>query len=104
MSKVQVFNLKSMSVQPYEHREKNVFFQAKEFKTRLIELPPEGEMPPCEMRTYVVFYALAGSAEIWVDEEKFTLEEGHCLITQPATLKMRTTIGVRILGLQIEKS
>ena len=102
MAKVQVFNLKSMSVQPYEHREKNVFYQTKEFKARLIELPPKGEMPPCEMSSYVLFYGLAGLAEIRVGEEIFILKEGQCLIAEPATLTMRTAHGVRILGIQIE--
>ena len=36
---MQVFNLKTMKSYPYEDRHKNVFYKAKEFKTRIIELP-----------------------------------------------------------------
>jgi len=42
---MQVFNLKAMKSHPYEERDKNVFYKANEFKTRIIELPPNGEMP-----------------------------------------------------------
>jgi quercetin dioxygenase-like cupin family protein len=100
----QIFDLKTMTAHPYEQREKNVFFQAKEFKARLIELPPGGEIPPCEMSSYVVFCVIAGSTEIVVEGEKFTLKEGQCLITEPATLTMHTVDGVKILGIQIEKA
>ena len=44
---MQAFNLKIMKSHPYEERDKNVFYKANEFKTRIIELLPGGEMPTC---------------------------------------------------------
>jgi quercetin dioxygenase-like cupin family protein len=98
---MQVFDLYSMNVHPYAERAKNVFYQTEEFKTRLIELPAGGEMPTCEMASHVIFYVLAGSAEVTVNQEQVTLQEGACLISEPATFTMRTATGVKILGVQI---
>ncbi len=50
----EVYDLKTMVVHPYQEREKNVFYQAKEFKVRIIQLPPGGAMPPCEMKSHVI--------------------------------------------------
>ena len=101
---MQVFDLETMMSYPYEERDKNVFYKAEEFKTRIIELPSGGEMPTCEMASYVMFYVLEGEAEVTVNSEKATIKEGQCLITVPATLSMKTHKGVRIMGIQIAKS
>ena len=101
---VQVFDLKEMVSYPYEKRGKNVFYKTKEFKTRIIELPPGGEMPTCEMASHVIFYVVEGAAEVKVNEEKVDIKEGRCLITEPATFSMRTKNGVKIMGIQVEKS
>ncbi len=101
---MEVFDVKSMTAYPYEQRERNVFYKAKEFKTRIIELPPGGEMPTCEMASYVIFYVISGMAEVRVGQEKAYIREGQCLITEPATLAMRTEGGVRIMGIQVVKS
>lgn len=98
---MKVLNLKSTESHPYEERGKNVFYKAKEFKARIIELPPGGEMPKCEMDSYVIFYVVQGAAEVRVDEEKANLEKGKCLITEPATLSMKTEEGVKIMGIQV---
>ncbi len=100
---MKVFGLKEMKVYPYEERQKNIFYQADEFKTIIIELPPGGEIPACEMIPYVIFTVIKGSAEVQVNEEKVTIKEGQCLITEPATLSMKTDMGVRIMGTQIFK-
>ena len=55
------------------------------------------------MKSYVIFYVVSGSAEVSVNGEINNLEEGQCLITEPATLSMETTDGVKIMGIQIEK-
>ena len=55
---MQVFNLKEMTSYPYEERDRNVFYKAEEFKARIIELPPGGEMPTCDMASYVIFYVI----------------------------------------------
>lgn len=101
---MQVFNLKTIKSYPYEDRHKNVFYKAKEFKTRIIELPPGGEMPTCEMASYVVFYVIRGTAEVEVNQQKTILKEGQCLITEPATLTMKTQNGVKMMGIQIMKT
>ena len=101
---MKVFDIKAMGSYPYEERDKNVFYKAKEFKSRIIELPPGGEMPTCEMSSYVVFYVIEGVAEVNVNQEKTNIKEGQCLITNPATLSMRTNDGVKIMGIQVMKS
>ena len=101
---IEVFDLKTMVSHPYERRDKNVFYKAKEFKGRIIELPPGGEMPTCEMASYVIFYVIEGAAEVNVNQEKVNIKEGQCLITEPATLSMTTNNGVKIMGIQVVKS
>ena len=101
---MQVFNLKTMKSYPYEDRYKNVFYKAKEFKTRIIELPPGGEMPTCKMISYVIFYVIKGTVEVKVNQEKTILKEGQCLIVEPATLSMKTQNGVKMMGIQIMKT
>lgn len=99
-----IYDLNSMQSYPYEERQKNVFYKAKDFKTRIIELPSGGEMPTCEMESYVIFNVISGAAEVSVNGEIANLENGQCLITEPATLSMKTKGGVKIMGIQIEKS
>ncbi|OFW53314.1 MAG: hypothetical protein A2163_09865 [Actinobacteria bacterium RBG_13_35_12] len=101
---MQAFNLKTMKSHPYEERDKNVFYKAKEFKARIIELPAGGEMPTCEMLSYVIFYVVKGTAEAKVNQEKIILKEGQCLITEPAILSMKTQDGVKMMGIQIMKT
>lgn len=101
---MKVFDLKAMESYPYEERDKNIFYKAKEFKARIIELPPVGEMPTCEMLSYVIFYVIEGAAEVKVNQEKANIKEGHCLIADPATLAIRTNDGVKIMGIQVMKS
>ena len=100
---MQTFDLRKMKVFPYEERQKNIFYQSEEFKTIMVELPAGGEIPRCEMEPSVVFVVLAGSAEITVNQQKAILQEGQCLITEPATLSMKTSKGVKIMGIQIFK-
>ena len=101
---MQVFDIEAMAVHPYEERDRNVFYKAEEFKTRIIELPAGGEMPTCEMASYVIFYFIDGAAEVMVNQKKVSVKEGQCLITEPATLSMRTNNGVKIMGIQVVKS
>jgi len=100
---MQVFDLKAMKAYPYEERDKNVFYKAEEFKARIIELPAGGEMPTCEMASYVIFYVIEGAAEVRVNQEIINIKEGQCLITEPATLSVRTNDGARIMGIQVVK-
>jgi len=98
---LRVFNLATMEAQPYERRDQNVFYKVQEFKTRIIELPPGGEIPKCGMSDHVIFYVLTGEAEVTVNSQISTLGERQCLITPPATFSMKTQRGVRIMGIQI---
>jgi mannose-6-phosphate isomerase-like protein (cupin superfamily) len=100
---MQVFDLETMMSYPYEERDKNVFYKAKEFKTRIIELPSGGKMPTCEMSSYVIFFVVSGMAEVSVNGKIEKLEKGQCLITEPATLSMKTRDGVKVIGIQIGK-
>ena len=100
---MQVFAIKTMVSCPYEERDKNVFYKTKEFKTRIIELPPGGEMPICEMVSYVIFFVVTGVAEVRINQEIANIKEGQCLIAEPATFSMKTENGVKIIATQIER-
>jgi quercetin dioxygenase-like cupin family protein len=98
-----VFDLKKMPSYPHSQRGKNVFYQQDAFKARVIDLEAGGEMPTCQMESYVLFYVISGNAQVTVNHEIAELSEGHCLITEPATLSMKTKNGVRMMGIQITK-
>jgi len=100
---MQLFDLKNMPSYPYAERQKNIFFQQDEFKARLIDLKPGGAMPSCEMESSVLFYVISGSAQVTVNNESAELVAGKCLISEPATLSMKSESGVRMMGIQITK-
>jgi quercetin dioxygenase-like cupin family protein len=96
-----VFDFNKIKAYPYAERNKNILYSQSNFKVRIIELPPDGEMPTCKMDSYVIFYVIKGEVDIDINQENKILSEGHCLITEPATLSMRTRNGAKILGVQI---
>jgi len=98
---MRIFDLRAMTPHPYDEREKNVFCQTPQFKARIIELPAKGRMPTCAMASHVLFYVVQGEAEVQVNQEVATIKEGQCLVSEPATLSMKTEAGVKILGIQI---
>jgi len=98
---MKIFDLNGMAAYPYEQREKNVFYQTREFKIRIIELPPGGQMPTCEMASHVIFYVLDGEVRVTVNSETAVLKESQCLITEPAIISMKTETGVRLMGIQV---
>ena len=98
---MEIFDLATMTAYPYKERERNVFYQAKEFKARIIELPPRGQMPTCEMEAHVIFYVLNGKVNVTVNSETVSIRENQCLITTPATISMRTEGGVKLVGIQV---
>jgi quercetin dioxygenase-like cupin family protein len=100
---MRVFDLATMPSHPYAERHKNIFFQQDEFKARIIDLKAGGEMPTCQMESYVLFYVISGSAMVRVNDETAELAAGQCLITEPATLSMTSENGVRMMGVQIAK-
>ena len=101
---MKVFDLSEIAALPYEQRDKNVFYQTKEFKTRIVELPPGGEMPTCEMASHVIFYVLNGEVRVMVNSETVEIKEKQCLITEPATISMKTESGTMLMGIQIVKA
>ena len=100
---MKIFDLSEMTAAPYELRQRNVFYQANEFKTRIIELPPGGKIPTCEMASYVIFYVLDGEVKVTVNKELAILKKNQCLIAEPSTFSMQTDNGVKIMGIQIAK-
>ncbi len=100
---MKVFDLKGMAAHPFEERERNVLYRSQDFSARIISLPPGGAIAPCGMESNVVFLVISGVATVEADEVETQLEEGHCLITEPATISMRSETGARILGLQIPR-
>ena len=101
---MKVFNLRTIKSYPYEKRDKNVFYKAKEFKARIIELPAGGIMPTCKMVSHVLFFVIKGEAEVKVNRTKSKIKEANILITEPAILSMKTNKGVKIVGIQIAKT
>lgn len=98
------FDIAWMEASGYDHREKNIFYQTREFKMRVIGLAPGESLPKCEMASHVVFLCIEGEAEVSVGEEKISLSTGQCLVTEPATVSMTTETGARLLGIQIAKA
>jgi quercetin dioxygenase-like cupin family protein len=98
-----IYDLNKMEAFPYEQRDKNVFFESRTFKTRLIVLQAGESIPECQMPSYVMFIVLKGEAIVTVDAKEAILPEGACLITEPAILELHSDRGVRILGIQIKK-
>ena len=96
-----IFDIKNMKAYPPKERQKNVLYETEGFKVRVIDLPAEGQMPPCLMESFVLFQVVSGSAEVTVDGKAAAIHEGQCLVTPTATLSMRTATGVRMLGVQV---
>ncbi len=76
---MQIYDLYKIKSFPYEQRNKNVLYKTDEFKTRIINLVPGGEIPECEMTSYVIFYVIKGEAIVSVNSEKSVIDAGKCL-------------------------
>jgi len=98
---MQTFDLKALGTHPFEEREKNIIYNVEEFKVRIIKLPADGKIPDCNMSSYVMFYVIDGSVDVTVDQEKKTINEGQCLISEPATISMNSIDGAKLMGIQI---
>lgn len=98
---MRIFAPDGIKAQPYEERHLNVFYQVPEFKMRIIQLPPGGALPDCQMREHVIFFVLSGSATILIDGETSSLTQGQCLVSPPASFRMTSQDGVKIMGIQI---
>lgn len=98
---MKLFDITDMEAYGYEQRSRNVFHEAPEFKMRVIDLAPGGSMPLCEMASHVVFVCVEGEASVTVDGDEVSLTPGQGLVTEPATLSMRSDTGAKLLGIQI---
>ncbi len=101
---MEVFDFNKIKAYPYTERDKNILYSKDTFKVRIIKLPPNGNMPQCEMKSSVIFYIVEGMTQVTIDKEQKTVKEDQCLITKPATLSIMTQSGVKIMAIQIESS
>ncbi len=101
---MEVFDFNKIKAYPYTERDKNILYSEGNFKVKLIKLPPNDEMPQCEMKSSVIFYVINGDARVTIGKEQKFVKERQCLITKPATLSMLTQSGVKIMAVQIELS
>lgn len=97
-----IFDLKTIKVFPYKDRNKNVLFKSSGFKTRIIELTENEEIPLCEMTDSVIFYVIEGEGEIEINDEKNRIFTNYCIITEPARISLKTKNGIKMLGIQIK--
>ncbi|MFW6026707.1 MAG: cupin domain-containing protein [Candidatus Woesearchaeota archaeon] len=99
---MEIFDLKEM--EPSDNgKPQKVLYEGDNFTTRIIKLESGGQIPDCEMSASVIFNVISGSVEIKVNGESSELKEGECLITEPATVSMNSSVGAKIMGIQIEK-
>jgi quercetin dioxygenase-like cupin family protein len=97
---MQHFDITTAKTHGHAEREKDVLFQAPEFKLRVVDLAAGESITQCGMPSYVVFVGIEGQAEITVAGEQVPISQGQVLVTEPATLSMSTDTGVRLLGIQ----
>lgn len=97
-----VFDLKTSTAYPLGEREKNVLYRGKGFKVRIVELLPEGEIPPCDMAQHVVFTVVSGTVDISVNDEIVHAQPSHCVVIHPATVAMKSASGARVMAVQID--
>ena len=97
------FDIVGMKAYGYEERGKNVFYETREFKMRLIDLAPGEAMPKCDMSSYVIFVGVEGEVVVDVGTNPIAVSKGQCLVSEPATLSMKTNTGARLLGIQVAK-
>jgi len=99
---MEVFDFNKIKAYPYAKRDKNILYSERNFKVRIIELPPKGKMPECEMNSNVVFFIIEGDAQVKINDEQESITKGQCLITKPSTLSITTQSGVKIMAIQID--
>lgn len=98
---MQIIDVNTMKLDMDRERETKEVYSEDGLKVRIIRLSPGAEIPDCEMSSYVIFYVIEGSADITVNHEEAGVDEGKCLVTEPATVSMKSASGARIIGIQI---
>lgn len=99
---MKIFDLMDLNAESYENRNVNVFFKNDQFKTRIIVLEPGGAIPECQMDSFVMFYVLKGEVLLQKNQETSILKENQLFISEPALVSMETTLGARLMGIQIK--
>lgn len=99
---MKIFDLMDLKAEGYENRTANVFFQNEFFKTRVIVLEAGGKMPACQMDSFVLFYVVKGEVLLSKNDESSIVKENQVFISEPALLSMETTLGARLMGIQIK--
>ncbi|MBN2169110.1 MAG: hypothetical protein JW738_07685 [Actinobacteria bacterium] len=98
---MKVFDLGGIALSETEGRAVKVFHKIDEYSARVIELPPLGRIPECEMASNLLFFVIHGEVEISVDGKTEKLRGEQCLVAGPGTFSMYSESGVRLLGIQI---
>ena len=99
---MKIFDLMNIEAEGYEKRNVNVFFKNDLFKTRVIVLEAGGEIPPCDMDSFVMFYVVKGEVILSKNDESSVLKENQVFISEPTLLSMRTEKGARLMGIQMK--
>ncbi|MEL7667001.1 MAG: hypothetical protein AAGU73_02210, partial [Actinomycetota bacterium] len=89
---MKMFDIGNMDALGYDQRSRNVFHETPEFKMRVIDLLPGGSIPLCEMASHVVFVCVDGEAFVTVNGEEAGISPGQGVVTEPATVSMRTDV------------
>lgn len=100
---MKIYNLKELEPSDQAKKLQQVFYEGDNFTTRIIKLDSGGQIPDCEMSASVIFNVISGSIEITVNTETSSLNEGEVLVTEPATVSMKSKNGAKIMGIQIEQ-
>ena len=101
---MKIYSLEDIEPGVKEEKPQKVLYEGDNFTTRIIKLDSEGKIPDCDMSASVIFNIISGSVEIKVNGKTSKLNAGECLITEPATVSMKSEPGAKIMGIQIEKS
>ncbi|MFO7814348.1 MAG: hypothetical protein R6V14_01190 [Halanaerobiales bacterium] len=96
------YNLKELETTEFEDNPQKVFYEGNNFTTRIIKLSAGSEIPDCEMSASVIFIVISGSVKVKVNNESSELNEGECLVTEPAPVSMQSEEGAKVMGIQIE--
>ena len=99
---MEIFDLDQLAVNRYENKGMNVFYKNNRFKTRMIEIEPNGSIPQCLMESNVIFICLHGEVTIHKNEEVGTLSSHQVFISEPALIAMESIQGARLMGIQIK--
>ncbi len=101
---MEIFDLKNIEKGTDREQKSKILFEKDGIKMRTIFLGPDDRIPPCDMTSHVIFHVVEGSVDITVNDKTHTLQEGTCIVTEPATISMRSSNGSRLLGIQISRN